>query len=160
MSLPLLRGERCMWYFGLKWSAFSAAETSTACYTITSCDLYCKHITILNDVCRVNRMMLHIGASPMIVILMTLEAPMIITLLILEIFYSTGIIYDHHLRLSKYFNGTGYWWYTPLTSLPFLVVYAFIILMSYHAPSEALSLCLLFLNQLDTFGSCYKTFFL
>jgi len=150
-----------MWYFGLKWSAFSAAETGTASYTITSCGLYCKHIIIINDSSRVIRIMLQILALPIIVILTNLEAPMIIIMMIIENFYSAGIILDHHLRSSKYFNGTGYyWWYTPLTSLPFLVVYAFIILKSYHAPSEALSLCLLFLNQLDTCGSCYKTFFL
>jgi hypothetical protein len=69
-------------YFGMTRSA----ETGTPSYTITSCGLYCKQITILNDVSRVIRMMLHVVASPMIVILMTIEAPMIIILMILDNF--------------------------------------------------------------------------
>jgi hypothetical protein len=48
-------------------------------------------------------MMLHIGASSMIVILTALEAPMIVILMILEIFYSTGIIYEHYLTIVKIF---------------------------------------------------------
>jgi hypothetical protein len=46
---------------------------------------------------RVIRMMLQVVAPPMTTILMTLEAPTIITLTTLENICSTGITYNHHL---------------------------------------------------------------
>ncbi len=33
--------------------------------------------------------------------------------------YSTGITYDHHLGLSKYFYRTGHWWHLWLVLLTY-----------------------------------------
>jgi len=42
-------------------------------------------------------MMLQVVASPVTVILTTLEAPMIVILMALESIYSTGVTYNRHL---------------------------------------------------------------
>jgi hypothetical protein len=68
---------------------------------ITICGLYYKDIIIANDDSRVIRMMLQVVASPMIVILTTLEVSFMLI-------YSTGITYDCHLQSSKYSYSTGY----------------------------------------------------
>ncbi len=53
--------------------------------------LYYKHITIINDDSRVIRIMLQVVVSPVIIILMTLEAP--IRVIILNSDDSRGVIY-------------------------------------------------------------------
>ncbi len=60
------------------------------------CGLYYKHITILIDDSRVARMMPKVVASPMIVILTTLEE----SFMLLENIYSIGITYDDHHTMS------------------------------------------------------------
>ncbi len=59
--------------------------------------LYYKHITIVNDDSRVNRMTLQDVATPRIVIQTTLEAHRIVILITLQNTYSTGITYARHL---------------------------------------------------------------
>jgi hypothetical protein len=56
--------------------------------------LYYKHITIVNDDSRVNRMTLQDVATPRIVILTTLETHTIVILITLQNTYSTRITYD------------------------------------------------------------------
>ncbi len=69
-------------------------------YDIDPSDRYYKHFMIVIDNSRVIRMMLQIVASPMIIILMTLEAPTNVIQTTLENIYSTGVTYDHHLGSS------------------------------------------------------------
>ncbi len=57
---------------------------------ISTSGLYYKHITIVNDDFRVVRMTLQVVASPMIVILTTLE----VSFTLLENIYSTAITHD------------------------------------------------------------------
>jgi hypothetical protein len=52
---------------------------------------YYKHFTIVNDNSRVVKMMLQIVASPMIIILMTLQ----VSFMLLVNIYSTGITHDN-----------------------------------------------------------------
>ncbi len=73
-----------------------------------SSGLYYKHITISSDNSRVVWMTLQVVASPIIIILMTLEAPTIVILTNLKNIHSIVVTYDHHLRLSKYFYSTGH----------------------------------------------------
>jgi hypothetical protein len=76
-------------------------------YDIDTCGLYYKNITIVNDTSRVIRVTIvsDTPLSPMIVILMTLEA----LFMLLEHIYSTGVTHDdRHLRLS-YFYSTSLW---------------------------------------------------
>ena len=61
---------------------------------ISTSGLYYKHITIVNDDFRVVRMTLQVVASPMIVILTTLE----VSFMPLKIIYSKGIIHDERHR--------------------------------------------------------------
>ncbi len=56
-----------------------------------TCGLYYKHITIVNDDSIVVRMMVQVVASPMNVILTTLEAPTIVILMTQYNIYGTGI---------------------------------------------------------------------
>ncbi len=63
-----------------------------------TCGLYHKHVMIVNENSRVVRMMLQVELSPTIIILMTIEAPVIVILMNLENFYSTAITYNRHLR--------------------------------------------------------------
>jgi hypothetical protein len=93
--------------------------------------LHFKHITIVNDDSKVVTMMLQVAAShsiviqptlafrmrlqveasPMIIILTTLEAPSSVILTTLENIYRAGITYDRHLRSSKYFYSAGHRFY-------------------------------------------------
>ncbi len=63
------------------------------------------HITIVNDDSIVVRMMVKVVASPMIVILTTLEAPTIVILTTRYNIYGTGITYDGRNILIVLANG-------------------------------------------------------
>ncbi len=67
--------------------------------------LYYKHIRIVNDDSRVIRMTLQAVASPMIVIMTTLEVS---SCMLLGNIHSTGITCDYHLQSSKYFYSPGH----------------------------------------------------
>jgi hypothetical protein len=70
---------------------------------ITICGLYYKDIIIANDDSRVIRKTLQVVASPMIVILTTLE----VSFMLLDNIYTKGIPYDHHLQSSRYSYSPG-----------------------------------------------------
>jgi hypothetical protein len=53
-------------------------------------------------------MTLQVVASPTVIILMTLEAPTMFTLMALDNIYGTGVTYDRHLRLSKCVYSRGH----------------------------------------------------
>ncbi len=63
--------------------------------------LYYKHITIVNANTRVVKMVLQVVASPMIVILVTLEA----SFTLIENIYSAGVTHDNqHMTIIIYFK--------------------------------------------------------
>ncbi len=87
---------------------------------------FIKNITIINDTSRVIRMMPQLGASIIIVIMVTLEVIFMLlesSIMLLKFIYSTGTTHDnHHLPLS-YFYSTGHWIDCVLTPIHHLLAF-------------------------------------